>query len=1180
MSIFNLTEILETTVEYRRLIAATASQSSKVSIQVIDEAVPFLITKLWSDLKAPVLLICPTPELAERLKERVTGWAEGQITPLRFVETEALPFEKITTDTDTSRTRIEVLNQLSAMSNSPHILITSVAALAQTTIDLKSFQNTRQTLRVNDITSIDHMMERWIQFGYTFVPNVYVPGTASRRGGILDIYPSSSEAPYRIEFDDNQICSLRRFNPSTQRSQEQIESIEIMPAVETLPTVVDKSKVEKILTGLDLSNCSVSTSENFRQDMHSLLEGHYVENIDMYSGFFNHGNLLDYFPKNGLIIKYRPSDLNASAWDTEERIAELRSTKERRGDIPYRFPSNRLTWKTLERLLDGWDRQLNIMPWGADDLVHHNIHIMPFSSPPLHYGNLETIMSDAEEIRKNQGLFVAQTAHAKSLSEIFRANDVEHDLQINMEKCPAPGSSTLIQKPSHSIGDGFVLNNIGKRLMLMGDTEIYGVKKKRRTAQRRSAQREAFFGEIEPGDYVVHVEHGIAKFLGTGTPSEQDSEQEYMILQYAQGDRLYVPFDHLDRVAAYVAPMEKSPSLTRLGTQEWSRTKSRVEKSTKEMASELLSLYAERELAEGHAAAPDTKWQRELEASFPFEETPDQLTTLAEIKYDMESNRPMDRLVCGDVGYGKTEIALRAAFKSVMEGYQVAVLVPTTVLAQQHYETFKDRMKAYPTKLSVLSRFRSASEQKQILEKIKDGSIDICIGTHRLVQKDVNFKKLGLVIIDEEQRFGVAHKEKLKQMRKQVDVLTLTATPIPRTLHMSLAGVRDMSTIETAPDERLPIKTYVSEFNDDLIREAILRELDRQGQVYFLHNRIYNIEHMSERIRSLVPEARIGIAHGQMPEGELEKSMALFSSGQTDVLICTTIIESGLDIPNANTLIVNRADFFGLSQLYQLRGRIGRSSQRAYSYLLIPSARNVTEAAERRLKAMLSATGLGSGFKIAMKDLELRGAGSILGSEQSGHIHSVGFNLYTRILSEAVEELRFRETNGDTTNIKDSGSWSDVLIDLGIPSGLPKEYIPDLPTRLDIYHKLISTRTLDAAQLLESELIDRFGSLPWQVENLLFSLRLKITTIGSGIESIQRIGDKIILQFPYEIQSSRKIFEGILGEKWKIGNMQIRSTISQLGTDWEKTLYVVIKTLSDFKRDMEKRLDESALIQS
>jgi len=552
----------------------------------------------------------------------------------------------------------------------------------------------------------------------------------------------------------------------------------------------------------------------------------------------------------------------------------------------------------------------------------------------------------------------------------------------------------------------------------------------------------------------------------------------------------------------------------------------------------------------------------------------DQISTLAEIKDDMESDRPMDRLICGDVGYGKTELALRAAFKTVMDGKQVAVLVPTTVLAQQHYETFLERMKAFPVELSVLSRFKSNLAQKQTLEALKDGTIDICIGTHRLVQKDVKFKDLGLVIIDEEQRFGVIHKERLKQMRSQVDILTLSATPIPRTLHMSLAGVRDMSTIETAPEERLPIKTYVSEFSDELIREAILREMDRQGQVYFLHNRVYNIEYMSEYIRSLVPDAKVGIAHGQMSEKELERSMSTFSQGETDVLLCTTIIESGLDIPNANTLIVNRADSFGLAQLYQLRGRIGRSSKRGYSYLLIPKSQSMTESAERRLKAMLSATELGSGFKIAMKDLEIRGAGNILGAEQSGHIHAVGFELYTRLLATAVEDLRSQDSKeSDQENFPPPSS---VSIDLGMPTGISQDYIEDLPSRLDIYQKLIKCRTINETDFLEQELKDRFGPLPWQAINLIFTVRLKIKSSATGMEYIRKTGDKLVIQFPFEVGGMRIALQKLIGSEWTIGNMQIRSNLTDLGSNWEGKLVETVDRLGEFQSKMSSELIKSA----
>ena len=750
----------------------------------------------------------------------------------------------------------------------------------------------------------------------------------------------------------------------------------------------------------------------------------------------------------------------------------------------------------------------------------------------------------------------------------------------SLKEIPAPGSITVLQTTGAGLSEGHVLSIDGHKLVVLSDAEIFGVAKQRRPQRRRSVTRERMLSELSPGDYVVHVEHGVGKFLGTGRTDRDDGEREYLMVEYAQRDKLYVPMDHLDRVTPYIASMDRPPTLTRLGTQEWRRAKERAARSTREMAGELLSLYANRELAEGNTFAPDTPWQAELEDSFPYEETPDQSTTIADVKADMEQSRPMDRLVCGDVGYGKTEIALRAAFKAVMDGKQVAVLVPTTVLAQQHYVTFSERLRAFPVNVEVLSRFRTLREQRNIVDGLATGKIDICIGTHRLIQKDVVFKDAGLVIVDEEQRFGVAHKERLKQMRREVDVLTLTATPIPRTLHLSLAGVRDMSTIETPPEERLPIKTYVSEFSDELIREAIRRELDRQGQVFFLHNRVYNIDYMAGYVRMLVPEATVGVGHGQMPEDRLEQTMVDFAEGKMDVLVCTTIIESGLDIPNVNTLIVDRADAFGLAQLYQLRGRVGRGARRAYAYLLIPPARSLTEPAEKRLKTMLAATELGAGFHIAMKDLEIRGAGNILGAEQSGHIHAVGFDLYTRLLSGAVEELRaYRESGGAVDGMEPSQEKvadhlanriaSDVTIsasvDLGIPASIPEEYVPDLSTRLSVYRKLAEITSQAEAASMQDELVDRFGPLPWQVENLLYTVRLKLLAGKAGVQSITREEGVIVLRLREDTGGAKNALQRLLGRAVTVGNNRVRLVLGRLTDSWEGPLVSTVEELAEFR---------------
>ena len=634
---------------------------------------------------------------------------------------------------------------------------------------------------------------------------------------------------------------------------------------------------------------------------------------------------------------------------------------------------------------------------------------------------------------------------------------------------------------------------------------------------------EVFFADVQPGDFVVHIEHGIGRFHGLIKMPVDGTEREYLQVEYAQGDQLYVPVHQADRLARYVGAGEAIPSLHRLGTAEWEQVKQRARRAVAEIADDLLELYAAREVVQGHAFSPDAAWQHELEASFPYVETEDQLVAIEAVKQDMEQARPMDRLICGDVGYGKTEVALRAAFKAIMDNKQVAILVPTTVLAQQHYTNFSRRLAAFPVSVAMLSRFQTSSQQDRVLSGLANGSVDLVIGTHRLLSNDVAVKDLGLLIVDEEQRFGVAHKERIKQLRTEVDVLTLTATPIPRTLHMSLTGVRDLSTIDTPPEERLPIKTFVGDFDDTLVRQAILREIDRNGQVFFVHNRVQGIEQIAAKLGKTVPEVRIAIAHGQMPERELSAVMLAFAEGDYDVLVCTSIIESGLDIPNANTIIINRADMFGLAQLYQLRGRVGRSAVRAYAYMLVDKYKALSEDARRRLEAIQEASELGAGFRIAMHDLEIRGAGELLGSRQHGHIAAVGFDLYTRLLAQAVNEAREgltnderRTTTGDDSTPEAIRPSSPVIrhslaedplaptvqLDLNLPARIPESYVPEAALRLQLYRRLAGLTALDAVDELAHEFADRFGPTPEEVRNLLFVVQIKVLAINAGVEAI------------------------------------------------------------------------------
>ena len=1189
MGLSALGNLLETVPQYQQLKKALSRSHARVQAQVIGEAVPFTVATLWKALRVPMLVITARPEEARRLHEQLAAWSGVAESVLHFPETETLPFERLVSDIDTTQERLRTLSKLVGGSVECPVVVASTAAAAQKTLDRDTFVSGSHTLSRGQAIDLDDLLDRWRRMGYRFEPVVEGPGFVSRRGGILDIFPVGSELPARIELWGDEIDSLRLFDPATQLSTEMVDSVTIVPAQETLPTMSDRESAERLMASLDPSDCNTAVQERIAEEFDLLLDGHEVEDLNFYSGFFNRGSLLDYFPAGGVLVLHRPSEISQAAWEADERTHELRHVKEQRGELPYNFPSSHLFWKEVEEQEAGISRRLEIMPWGSDDLTHTEVRVLPFSSPPRFLGNLDRFAEEAEAMAREGHLVVAVSALPKRLVEILEERGVKADVREPLDMHSGAGSIAVPPTTGAGLGEGFVLSIGRRKLAVLSDAEIFGVAKQRRTGRRRTARREELLSELRPGDFVVHVEHGIAKFIGTGRTPMDEGDSEYLILQYASGDKLYVPMGHLDRLASYFAPADRAPTLTRLGTQEWRRTKERVERSTREMASELLSLYAARETVEGHAFGPDVPWLKELEDSFPYQETADQLATMADVKRDMEQSKPMDRLVCGDVGYGKTEIALRAAFKAVMEGRQVAVLVPTTVLAQQHYVTFSQRLSGYPVTIEVLSRFRTDQEQRAVVEGLVSGRVDICIGTHRLIQRDVSFNNLGLVVIDEEQRFGVAHKERLKQMRHEVEVLTLTATPIPRTLNMSLAGIRDMSTIETPPEERLPIKTYVSEFSDELIREAILREIDREGQVFFLHNRVYNIDYMADYVRRMVPEAEVAVGHGQMPESQLEETMIAFAEGKIDVLVCTTIIESGLDIPNVNTLIINRADSIGLAQLYQLRGRVGRGSRRAYAYLLIPTARSLTEAAEKRLKTMLAATELGAGFRIAMKDLEIRGAGNVLGSQQSGHIYAVGFDLYTRLLSEAAEELRAQREAGLSEGAPDATDGQATVatggvppeadiattVDLGIPASIPPEYISDLTTRLDVYRRLAGTDSLEGVESLQSEMVDRFGPLPWQVQNLLYVARLKIRAQQVGVESIRREAERIVLQLRDEVGGARRALGRALGKEVTVGNTQMRLDLGQLSDGWEEALVETVSRLADFRERLAEQVLEA-----
>ena len=1166
MSLKGLFQLLDSHPAYRVLLDGMKSGQRVHQASVLDSARPYLVGAVWHHLRIPILVIVPRPEDARRLHDQILSYIGEESPVYLFPEPEVLPFERLVADSATNNQRMLVLASLrraqhtvsadGGESNQPPLVVASTSAALRRTLLPEALAAASHTLEVGARMRLSDMFSRWIDLGYAREEGVEVPGTFDNKGGIVDVYSPSAPLPARIEFLGDEIESIRLFDPVTQRSIRNVQSADIIPAREVVPSLSDKNRVSQFIANMDFTRCTTSTSERFQEELAALFSGEQVEELPFYSGLLNPGCLIDHLPPGGYLVLDRDGQIESEALELNERAEEIRRAREGRGEIPGNFPSPQLSCAEFQSALGDRPRLLMTGWTGGNGGFD-------FRPAPSYYGRSDEFAKDVRQMIGEGKRLVAVSRHARRLAEVLAEGGLEATVITDLEFLPAPGSLEILSGP---LVEGWALPQADGGLTVFTDLELFGTAKERRPRLKSPVRREAFLSEIVPGEYVVHVDHGVAYFAGTTQMQSGEEQKEYLVLEYAGGDRLYVPTDHLDRVSPYLAPKDEAPSVTRLGTAEWTRVKERVKNSARDMAQELIEIYASRRTAEGHAFSPDSPWQAELEDAFPYEETLDQERTIQEVKWDMEQARPMDRLVCGDVGYGKTEVVLRAAFKTANDGMQAALLVPTTVLAQQHYATFSERLSPFPVRVEVLSRFRSRAEQKEVIEGLKLGTVDIVIGTHRLLQKDVKFKNLGLVGVDEEQRFGVAHKEQLKRMRQEVDVLTLSATPIPRTLHIGLSGIRDMSTMETPPEERLPVKTFVCEYSDDVVKEAILRELERGGQVFFLHNRVRTIHRMADHLRRLVPQAGIAIGHGRMAEEDLEDVMVEFTRGEVDVLVCTTIIESGLDIPNANTLIIDRADRFGLSQLYQLRGRVGRGGHRAYSYLLIPRRRRITQAAEKRLKAILEASELGAGFRIAMRDLGIRGAGNILGAEQSGHIHAVGFELYNQLMNEAVAELR---TGSEETVAVNDQSRNEARVNLPLAAHIPDSYISHLPTRLAIYQRLTKVQGRQDVEDVRAEIRDRFGPLAQVVDNLLYLVDLKLLAGEAGVTSIAQSDDGVTFTLLEAVGSARLALEKALGPLARVGNQQIQIRIQLKGERWTQVLAQLLEGLLAFKQQYQ-----------
>jgi transcription-repair coupling factor (superfamily II helicase) len=1151
LNLSRLLNLINEVPDYGKLVDELRQKSALSKADVIEAARPYLIAALYQTLKRPIVVITAHAEESRKLYEQISLWSHSDEVKL-MPEADALPYERIVSDLPTELERLRVMSALANVRNGKTLPLAVIpaTALIQKTASFADFAAYFHTIREEANYDPMLLMKRWQSLGYNVESTVEIPGTMSKRGGIIDIFPPTGELPARLEFFGNIVESIRLYDPTNQRSVKRVSSINIGPATELMaPFAENGLKPEDILKTLDLSTCTEEFRQTFTKELEELYRGQKTVSKEFYAPLFNKDSLLSYLPENTLLIIDEPLSVQRTVEDFDNKAAEIYKGRQAQGELPVNFPKPYFNWDEMAPTLAKMPQLiLSELGMSGRAATHH----LDFKTLTSYGGQLPTFIAKIKQMLAEKERVILVTHQANRLSELLGEEDIIAPVLTEIKQTPQPGSLILLQGLLNS---GWTLHDTH----LFTDAEIFGFTKQQRLQKKRLVARHKIFADIQPDDYVVHIEHGIGKFYGFTVIRNGDMDREFLILQYAGGDKLFVPTDQVDRVSRYVGGGETPPTLSRLGGQEWAHTKEKVKEAVEEVAEDLLDLYASREVVPGFAFSRDTIWQRELEASFPYIETPDQITAQQEIKADMEKSKPMDRLICGDVGYGKTEVAIRAAFKAVIDGKQVAVLVPTTVLAQQHYATFSERMKAFPMKIESLSRFRSHKEQADVIKRLAEGTVDICIGTHRLIQKDVQFKNLGLLIIDEEQRFGVAHKEFLKKMRQEVDVLTLSATPIPRTLHMSLVGVRDMSTMETPPEDRLPVRTYVAEYDERLIREAVLRELERGGQVFFVHNRVQSIEIIADKLRHLIPEARVCVGHGQMPEGGLEKVTTEFMQGKADVLVCSTIIESGLDMPNVNTMIINQADRFGLTQLHQLRGRVGRGATLAYAYLLFDKGKRLTPVAEKRLRTIYEATELGAGFSIAMKDLEIRGAGTLLGMRQSGQISAVGFNLYSQMLAIAVEKLKMQKSGVIQT--PSTSKLPPPTIDLPLSALIPEEYVDDMVTRLELYQRMADISELKQIPNLEQELNDRFGVPPKEVENLLYILKIRVVAKDRGIESISNLDGEIIIQLFAGMQLDKKKLARFYRDGVKLGNSQLRMSLRQPGKGWRVMLEEIINAM-------------------
>ena len=1087
----------------------------------------YLISRLCREVHKTQLIVLPDFKACEAFAENLHFFADSN-TPeiILFPPYNILPFKRISYNKETAANRIHTLYDLS-VNNSPKIILTPVDTLLQRLIPKQVLCDYAELLMCGEEIDRDNFIAKLHSSGYSHVTLVEDFGEYSVRGGIIDIYSPMYPDPLRIELFGETVDSIRFFSSATQRKVESVNEAIILPAREiVLEKTCMNQTIRRVRDQVSENGLSTQIAEEFvdriRKDgvfpgIESLLPLVY-QNLD---------SLFDYVPESSLWIQSETGAIEKAAMHAEGQAAKnyLNAAQDQRlcvdpESLYLKWSSVKERIKKESRLLFSEfatitpDKESTPSSIQIDFSVQNNTEI---STALLNEKKDRHILEPLSEwINEKQSAGFLTLIVCSSESQIKRLQSLIQPYGIYARLTEAAVEKIKYRKSGiyiclGTLSTGFVWYD--ESLAIITDNEIFGSKKRRRRLKKKSGEIKTAlldFGELNSGDLVVHIEHGIGNYQGLEKLSFEGIVNDYLLLVYKDGDKLFLPVDRLDMVQKYMGVDGITPIVDKMGGKSWQRIREKAKKSVEKIAGELLDLYSSRKVMKGHAFMPPDNYFQDFEASFPYEETSDQLKAIDDVLCDMEDASPMDRLICGDVGYGKTEIALRAAFKAVNDGKQVAILVPTTLLSEQHYKTFCQRFERYPVIIDCLSRFRTRKQQQEILSRVKEGKSDIIIGTHRLVQKDVTFKDLGLAVIDEEQRFGVKHKEKLKKMRKNVDVLSLTATPIPRTLHMSLLGVRDISVINTPPEQRQAIISYISEFDPVIVTEAIQKEMDRKGQIFFIHNNINTIWNMAKYLKELVPDVRLAVAHGRLSEAELENAMFQFLNKEIDMLVCTTIVESGLDIPNANTIIINRAERFGLAQIYQLRGRVGRSNEQAYAYLFISKEDALTRDAEKRLRVLMEHTGLGAGFQIAMNDMKIRGGGAALGVSQSGHIAAVGYDMFLRLMEDSIASLK-----GERVVEK---LEPEITVPMSV--FIPESYIPDIDQRLMAYRRLAKMMELKEVVDFKEELIDRFGNLPQEAGNLLLKIMLKILSIKAGVKKLD-LNEQMLFVWFSELHQKR-----------------------------------------------------------